>query len=179
MCKTTDLSIIILNYNGQYWLERALRSIEKNYLPFTIYRVSVTVVDNASTDHSVDFLKTIDWVRLIEADHNGGYAYGNNLALRENTSKYVLLLNNDTEFTKYTSNLDLLVEYMDKHPQTGIITPRVELANGHIDKACHRGEPKPWIALSYLTGLEKNFPKSRFFGSLSSRVQEHGQTTYR
>jgi glycosyltransferase involved in cell wall biosynthesis len=55
--KTFDLSIIILNYNGQFWLKKLLPSIKKNYLNETEKEVEVIVVDNKSTDNSVELLK--------------------------------------------------------------------------------------------------------------------------
>ena len=161
--KSIDLSIIVLNYNGQYWLEKLLVSLEKHYLPKTNYQVEIIVVDNASTDNSVRLIKKFEWIRLIESGQNGGYAFGNNIALKDNQARYVMLLNSDTEFSKENSNLDQLVEYMDTHLEAGIITPKVELTDGQPDRACHRGEPTPWAALTYFTGMEKLFPKSRLF----------------
>jgi len=161
--KSVDLSIIILNFNGLQWLEKLLPSLKDHYLSKTNFQVEIVVVDNASTDESVDFLKTFDWIRIIESEHNGGFAYGNNLALKNNRAKYVMLLNSDTEFTDEDSNLDRLIEYMDTHETVGIITPKVELTDGQPDRACHRGEPTPWAAFTYFMGLEKTFPKSTFF----------------
>jgi len=161
--KSNDLSIIVLNFNGQQWLEKLLPSLKINYLSKTTFQVEVVVVDNASTDPSISFLKTIDWIRLIESDRNGGFSFGNNLALKDNRAKYVMLLNSDTEFTEENSNLDILIEYMNKHETAGIITPKVELTNGQPDRACHRGEPTLWAAFTYFMGLEKLFPKSRLF----------------
>jgi GT2 family glycosyltransferase len=159
-----DLSIIILNYNGQSWLEKLLPSLRTQFLAKTRLEVEVVVVDNASTDSSIDWLKTLSWIRLIRSDHNGGFASGNNLALRESTARYQMLLNSDTEFTSETSNLDLLVDYMDQHPDAGVITPNLLLDNGKQDPACHRGEPTPFASLTYFLRLEKYFPGSKWFG---------------
>jgi len=159
--KGIDLSILILNFNGLKWLEILLPSLKEKYLSHTKYRVEVVVVDNASTDESVSYLKTQD-VRIIESGKNGGYAFGNNLALKDIQARYVMLLNSDTEFSD-RSNLDSLIDYMDMHEQAGIITPLVELTKGTPDRACHRGEPTLWAAFTYFMGLEKLFPKSRLF----------------
>jgi len=159
--KSIDLSIIILNFNGLKWLEKLLPSLKEKYLSHTKYQVEVVVVDNASTDESIIYLKTQN-IQFIESGKNGGYAFGNNLALKNNPARYVMLLNSDTEFSE-KSNLDTLIEYMDTHEQVGIITPRVELTNGQSDRACHRGEPTLWAAFTYFIGLEKLFPKSRLF----------------
>ena len=159
-----DLSIIILNYNGKAWLEKLLPSLQSNWLNQTKFETEVVVVDNASTDESVAFIEKQTGVRLICSDRNGGFAYGNNLAVRNNPSRYVMLLNSDTEFLPSGSNLDLLIDYMDAEPTAGIITPLLRLDSGLPDPACHRGETTPWAAFTYFSGLERMFPRSRKFG---------------
>ena len=54
-----DLSIIILNYNGQFWLKKLLPTLKKNYLKETQYKVEIIVVDNDSSDNSVELVKKI------------------------------------------------------------------------------------------------------------------------
>lgn len=159
-----DLSIIILNYNGKAWLEKLLPSLRSNWLDQTRLETEVVVVDNASTDDSVAYLETLSGIRLICSNKNGGFAYGNNLAIRNNPSRYLMLLNSDTEFLPSVSNLDVLVDYMGATPSAGIITPLLLLDSGKPDPACHRGEPTPWAAFTYFSGLERLFPKSRWFG---------------
>jgi GT2 family glycosyltransferase len=84
MAKKLDLSIIILNYNGLFWLKKLLPTIDKFYLKKTKYRVEVIVVDNDSQDDSVQILKkNFTWVKVIESGQNGGFAFGNNVALRQ------------------------------------------------------------------------------------------------
>jgi len=159
-----DLSIIILNYNGKVWLEKLLPSLQSNWLNQTKFETEVVVVDNASTDDSMAFIENQNGIRLICSDRNGGFAFGNNLAIRNNTARYLMLLNSDAEFLPSASNLDVLMKYMDETPSAGIITPMLLLDNGKIDPACHRGEPTPWAAFTYFSGLERLFPKSRWFG---------------
>ncbi|MFH1958813.1 MAG: glycosyltransferase family 2 protein [Patescibacteria group bacterium] len=162
--KKTDLTLIILNYNTQFWLKKTLETLKEFYLDNTKYNIKIIVVDNGSVDDSVKMVKkNIKWAELIEAGENLGFAGGNNLALEKVKSKYAMLLNSDLEF-KPESNLDILIEYMDKHPEVGIITPKIEFINGEIDPACHRGEPTLWASFTYFTKLERLFPKSQFFG---------------
>ena len=163
MAKKLDLSIIILNYNGLFWLKKLLPTIDKFYLKKTKYRVEVIVVDNDSQDDSVQFLKkNFTWVKVIESGQNGGFAFGNNVALRQTQARYVMLLNSDTEFIADKSNLDILIDYLDKHKKVAVLGPRLTLSNGRLDPASHRGEPHPWAAFTYFVGLEKLFPRSKF-----------------
>lgn len=159
-----DLSIIILNYNGKAWLEKLLPSLQQSWLEHTRFETEVVVVDNASTDDSAAFVEQQSGVRLICSDRNGGFAFGNNLALRNNPARYVMLLNSDTEFLPQGSNLDIMIDFMDAEPQVGIVTPALRMDSGLTDPACHRGEPTPWAAFTYFSGLEKLFPRNRRFG---------------
>jgi GT2 family glycosyltransferase len=158
-----DLSIIIVNYNGKTWLSKLLPGLSTYYLQKTKYNVEVIVVDNGSADDSVHFINSFDWIKLIESGQNNGYAYGNNIALKNNEARYIMLLNSDTEFLVTDSDLDQLIDYLDQNATTGVISPRIELSDGHLDQACHRGEPTPWAAFTYFVGLEKLFPKIRIF----------------
>lgn len=157
---TKDLTLIYLNYNTPDWTSLALSSLQTHYLKKTKLKVEVIVVDNASTDGSADLIEQqFSWVKLIRAEENGGFAVGNNLALKQITSRYVMLINSDVEATKDT-NLDELVYYMDAHPEVSVVTPKLTLASGKLDPASHRGEPTPWASLTYFSGLAKLFPSS-------------------
>jgi GT2 family glycosyltransferase len=73
----------------------------------------------------------------------------------------VLLLNSDTEVSENAIQSMLL--FLKKHPKAGVATCRLELTDGGIDPASHRGFPDPWAAFTYIVGLESLFPKSRLF----------------
>lgn len=163
MAKKADLNIIVLSYNTQFWLKKTLQSVKDFYLKKTKYQVEVTVVDNDSNDGSPEMVaKEFRWVKLIKSGGNVGFAAGNNIALKQSTARYSMLLNSDTEFHP-GSNLDILIDYLDEHKNVGMITPRIEMPNGNLDPACHRGEPTPWASITYFMGLEKLFPKSPLF----------------
>lgn len=153
------VSVIILSYNTRDLLDQCLQSV----LIDSKVSYEVVVVDNNSADDSVKLIKTkYPQVKLYALDVNKGFAGGNNVAIREAKSDYVMLLNSDTVFEGDV--LTPLVSYMDSHPQAGAITPRIELPDGSLDIACHRGMPTPWNSLAYFSGLEKLFPKTRTFG---------------
>ncbi len=160
-----DLEIIILTYNSQFWLKKALTTLKEHVLRSSKYTIMVTVVDNDSDDESVQMVhQEFKWVNLIEQTENVGFAAGNNVALKKTTARYAMLVNSDIEFTD-ASDLDILIKYMDDNTEVGIITPRVEFTDGTLDPACHRGEPTPWVMATYVMGLENIFPTSKLFGS--------------
>ena len=91
------VSIIILNRNGL----NNLKCLFKDFDAKTNYsNYEIIVVDNASTDESVNYLKSLDLpIRIIENDVNVSFSRGNNDAAKIANGEYLLLLNNDIEPT--------------------------------------------------------------------------------
>jgi GT2 family glycosyltransferase len=163
--KKFTLDIVILSYNGSFWLKKTLTSLTQFYLKKTQHKVKVWLVDNASTDDSVAMVKeNFSFVKIIVSAKNIGFAAGNNLALKKITSDYIMLLNPDTELDQH-SQIDLLLAYLDAHKDVGMIGPKLLLTDGRLDMASHRGEPTLWASFCYLFGLEKLFPRVRLFNS--------------
>lgn len=158
MATVADLEIIILTYNSQFWLKKALTTLKEQYLDKTKLEVRVTVVDNCSQDDTVSIVEhTFPWVKLIAVAENKGFAAGNNIALAQSKARYRMLLNSDVECT-VDSQFDKLIQFMEANPKVGVITPKVVFSGGRIDPACHRGEPTLWASFTYFTRLEQLFP---------------------
>ena len=88
------VSIVILNWNGRKYLERFLPSVCKS----TYDHWELVVIDNASTDDSIEFLKeNYPAVRIIVNKENAGFAGGYNSGLAAVESEYYVLLNSDVE----------------------------------------------------------------------------------
>lgn len=168
-----DLSIIIVNYRTPDLLRDCLTSV---YASEGTFSFEVYVVDNCSQDESCQMVELeFPQVKLIASPVNGGYSYANNLALRalgfanpgetsaplEALPRYVLLLNADTKLPP--TALGEVLAYMDAHPDTGIVGPRLVRADGSLDKACRRSFPSPMISFYHLVGLSRLFPKSKHF----------------
>ncbi|HYD35490.1 MAG TPA: glycosyltransferase family 2 protein [Vitreimonas sp.] len=172
MAQPYDLTIIILSYNSQFWLKKTLDTLKAFYLRRSKLQIKVVVVDNHSSDESVAMVqKQFKWVELKELEDNFGFAKGNNQALAEVNSRYVMLLNSDVESTTETK-LDQLIAYMDENPKVGVVTPKVQLNDGSLDWASHRGEPSLWASFTYFVGLEKIFPTSAVFGQYHQAYQD-------
>jgi GT2 family glycosyltransferase len=158
------LEIIIVNYNSLFYIEKTLFSLYKYYIPYSKYNIFVTIVDNASTDNSVEILrKNYPQISLIKSSKNLGFSAGNNLVLKKSTADYIMLLNSDTELTEKSKNIDTLVDMLEADNKIGIITPKILLTNGKLDMACHRGEPSLLDCFFYFFGFEKFFPKIKIF----------------
>jgi len=113
--KRPAVSVIVLNWNGIRYTEKCIKCLKKqSYKDFEI-----VVVDNGSTrDNSVEVLKKISGIKLVLNKKNYGFAGGNNIGVRASSStKYVALINNDTEFPK--DWLKELVKAMERYPELG------------------------------------------------------------
>lgn len=154
----TKLTIVILSYNVKDLLHKCLTTVKS---------WPTIVVDNASSDGSAEMVKDkFLKVKLLQTGKNLGFAAGNNFAIPQIRSEYVLFLNPDTEVVGKA--IESCLEFLEVHPDFGAATCKVELANGQIDYSCHRGLPTPWNSLCYFLGLAKAFPKSRFFAGYTA-----------
>jgi GT2 family glycosyltransferase len=131
------------------------------------------VVDNCSSDGSAAMARAeFPWARVIENEVNGGYAYANNIGLRDvgyaqgatlgQIPRYALLLNPDTILP--ADALERMIAFMDANPDVGVAGPKLVRRDGSLDKACRRSFPTPEVSFYRLTGLSALFPRSRRFG---------------
>ncbi|MBX7045681.1 MAG: glycosyltransferase [Ignavibacteria bacterium] len=156
-----DISIIIVNYNVRDLLDNCISSIYK--AASDKYSVEIFVVDNNSIDKSADLVKEkYPNVIVIENDKNIGFSKANNIALKEASGKYILILNPDTVLEE--STFDKMISFMAKNENTGAVTSKLILTNGKLDSACRRSFPTPSVAIPRMLGLSKLFPKSKAFG---------------
>ena len=132
--KTKDLTVSIVGYNSLNFLKECLGSISKNP-PSLNYEI--IVVDNASTDGTVDFLKNnYPEIKLILNTTNIGFAAANNQAIKNSDSRYIILMNSDCEV--YEKSLDNLVEFMDSNSDAGIAGPKIINSDGTVQMSCRR-----------------------------------------
>ena len=113
------------------------------------------MVDSGSRDGTPDVVRReFPDVRLIALDENVGFGAGNNLALRETTAEYVLVLNPDTVLCKDT--LETLLRLMDANPRIGIAGCRLVQEDGSLDHAARRSFPTPASALGHFLRIGRS-----------------------
>lgn len=152
-----DLSVIIVNYNVKYFLEQALLSIKRAGKGMSI---EIIIIDNASQDGSVEYLRdNYPEIKVIANQDNLGFGRANNQGLKLARGKYLLVINPDTVLGEDT--LQVLMDYLEIHPDIGAIGPKVLDKEGRFELACRRGFPTPVAAFSKITGLAAVFPRSR------------------
>ncbi len=173
-----DLSIIIVNYRTYQLTKQTIESVISKTHPFSY---NIYVVDNASADGSLeklqkDFHHEVDdgSLEFIANPENKGFSHANNLAIKESSSKYVLLLNSDTQIQG--DCLEKCLDYMAGDEEIGALGCKILLPDGDLDKACRRSFPTVNVSFYRMTGLSKLFPKNKRFGRYNLTYLDENQT---
>ena len=153
------LSVVIVNYNVEYFLEQCLHSVHRAMQGI---EGEVFVVDNNSVDGSLKMLaQKFPEVKVIANKDNVGFAKANNQAIRISTGEYVLLLNPDTVVEDDT--FAKCIAFMDSHPDAGGLGVKMVDGKGQFLPESKRGLPTPSTAFYKMFGLCKLFPHSKRF----------------
>lgn len=104
------VSITILNHNGLSYLKRTIDSILKIDYP----NYEIIVVDNGSTDNSVEYIESLGSVRLVRNNINLGFSQGKNIAISQARGEYILSIDNDILIADHQILKKLLKIYSDK-----------------------------------------------------------------
>jgi GT2 family glycosyltransferase len=128
------LSAIIVSYNTRAMTLECLRALEADLagIPSEIW-----VVDNASSDGSAEAIRReLPGVKVVESKVNAGFGAANNVAMRQATGRYFLLLNSDA-FPR-PGAIPTLIEYLESHPCAAIAGPRLLNADGSLQVSCFK-----------------------------------------
>lgn len=126
-----DLSIIIVNWNTKKLLEESVSSIFKYTKNLNF---EVIVYDNGSADGSVQMLtEKFPEVVRIESKNNDGFVVGNTEGYSKSRGKYILLLNSDAYLV--SDELGKMVDVLEQDESIGVLGPRLEYANGKLQKS--------------------------------------------
>ena len=166
-----DLAIIILTYNTKSVTIYCIKSIIKANLKL---KYQIIVVDNASTDGSIDKIKkSFKDVEVIKNDENVGFAAGNNVALRKyfKKAKYCLLLNSDTLVK--TGSIEKLIDVAQNY-NFGIVSSKLISPDGSFQS---NGGALPNLLTNFIwiSGLDDIFAPIIHLSS----YQERSSSFYR
>lgn len=153
--KVVDLSLLIVTWNSERWIDRCLRSI-----PAACEGLSyeVLVYDNASQDNTLAQIN--GHARVIRSQKNDGFATGTNTTYRESHGRYVFLLNPDCELAPRA--LTLLYEFLESHPNIAAAVPLLEDESGDSQREFQlRRLPTLRTLASEVLMFDKVFPKNR------------------
>jgi len=162
------IAVVIVNYRTAGLVQECLRSLWR--LRAGDATLTVTVVDNCSGDGSLQQLRTFlrsesgPWpVRLVGSAINGGFAHGNNVALRNcigpgrtSAPDLVWLLNPDT--CVRATDLQPVLDFLAQHPRAGIVGNRIVDRDGRVQTSAFRrhtwlSELDSALSMGFVTAL--------------------------
>jgi N-acetylglucosaminyl-diphospho-decaprenol L-rhamnosyltransferase len=158
------LSVVIISYNVKFFLEQCLcslkKAIEGSHL--TDGHTEVFIVDNASSDGSLEFLIPLfPSFHFISNNENMGFAKANNQAASQCMGEYVLFLNPDTILAE--DSLELCLSLFKSVPDAGAVGLHMIDGAGNYLKESKRGFPTPRASFFKIIGLASLLPRSKFF----------------
>lgn len=107
--KYPKISVVMLNYNGLAYLKKTIAPILKlNYSNYEFI-----IVDNGSTDESIEFINSFKNIKLIENGENLGYSKGKNIGIEKSTGEYLLVIDNDIIIKDFNFISELIKLYND------------------------------------------------------------------
>jgi GT2 family glycosyltransferase len=159
-----DVGVVVVTYDALQWIERCLESVRG---------VETVVVDNGSTDGTVELVRErFPEAVLLERD-NRGLAAGWNAGLAAASStRYYLLLNADAWLVG--DALARLVAFADEHPRAAVVGPRLSNPDGSLQRSV-RGFPTAWRLATEYFFLRKLAPRSRLLNALYAGGFDHDE----
>ncbi len=131
------ISVIIVNYNGEKYLPNCINSL----LNQTLKDFEIVIVDNGSTDSSLNYLKQLEnkKVKAVFLEENLGFGAGNNIGFKHCSGEYIVLLNNDTVVKE--DFLENVIKPFKLSKEIGMVAPlilfkfnpdTIDKAGGHL-----------------------------------------------
>lgn len=146
--------VIIVNYNSDHWLKQCILSLLASDYPLQIY-----IVDNASTDHSLNQCRPLvsghDNLHLIVNRSNLGFAKANNLVLESIEADFYVLINPDCMVNRQT--ISHVVGMMQQDHQVGLAGVSILNEDGSPQQTSKRKFPTPENSFVRMLGLSKWF----------------------
>lgn len=151
-----DVAIVIVSYNSAEFIGECLESVFAQRDHVT---QQVIVVDNASKDNTVEFIRErFPEVELLGPGKNLGFAKGVNYGAAHADAEFVLLLNPDTVILNHA--VDVIVDFARKHPGHGLYGGRTLKPDGSLEPSSCWGEPTLWSMAMFGLGLSTLAPKN-------------------
>jgi len=158
-------AVVILNYNGKAFLEQFLPSVCSNCPSGSVF-----IIDNHSTDNSINFLEcNYPQIEIIRLPANFGFAGGYNQGLAQIEAENFALINSDVELT--TNWLSPLEQILDSNPNVAAVQPKI-LDFNNKSKFEYAG-----AAGGFLDVLGYPFCRGRIFDEVETDQKQYDQTS--
>ena len=154
------VTVVVVSYNGDDWLDRCLGALLVDARPRASFEV--LVVDNGSDAPTRAVLER--WstqLRVHYSDQNLGFGRACNLAVSLSSAPAIVLLNPDAVVRP--GCIDALVDALDRHPGAGIVGGRTVRPDGALEPSSCWGRPTLWSLLCFATGLSSALRGSTIF----------------
>jgi N-acetylglucosaminyl-diphospho-decaprenol L-rhamnosyltransferase len=159
----SDVSVVVVTYNSAPWIERCLESVQG---------YETIVVDNGSTDGTVEIVKgRFPQAHLIEQE-NVGMGGGNNAGMRLASGRYFLLLNADAWVLG--DGVEQLAHFADQHPDVAVVGPKLLNEDGSLQRSV-RAFPTLWRLSTEYLFLRKLAPRSRALNAFYEGGFDHDE----
>lgn len=153
----TKVTVSIVNWNTSQELQACIVTLLSQQDVYT----EIVVVDNASTDDSLEMLRSrFPDIKVIANETNNGFGKAHNQAIKISDGDYHLILNPDTQLSE-PFILKKMAEYMTANPDIGILGPKILNSDGSLQYSARRF-PSMIAGMFRNTVLDKLFPKNRF-----------------
>jgi len=159
----TDVSVVVVSYNGLPWLERALDSVRGH---------ETVLVDHGSSDGTVQFVRDRYPDVAVVEEENRGLAFGWNTGVERTSGRYVLLLNSDAWLDD--GALDALVAFADAQPRAAVVGPRLRYPDGRLQRSV-RGFPTLWRIATEFFYIRKLAPHTRVLNAFYAGGFDHAE----
>jgi N-acetylglucosaminyl-diphospho-decaprenol L-rhamnosyltransferase len=126
---TPSVDVVIVSYNSRDTLRECVEPLAG------VPGVSVTVVDNQSTDRSLESIADLP-VRAIPSGRNGGFGFGCNLGSAAGDAPFVLFLNPDARIA--ARDVERLVHVLEAEPDVAVAGPRIVDVDGSLFHSMRR-----------------------------------------
>jgi GT2 family glycosyltransferase len=153
-----DLSVLIVTFNSRDHIAACLRSLEA---PLTGLAHEVLVIDNASSDGTVDVVRSASpGARIVELPENRGFAAGVNAGLAASSGEFVLWLNPDSRYV--SGSPGDVIDWMRAHADVGIVGGRILDPDGSVQRSARVFPSYGAVLGARYSLLTKLFPKNPF-----------------
>lgn len=163
------IAVVILNYNGSTYLQQFLPLLTEKSPSTSRYQVEIYVIDNASTDSSLEILKNFPLVKVIALPHNKGYAGGYNEGLKHVEADIYAIVNSDIEVTE--NWIEPCYDFLLSQPSAAACQPKI-LGYHNRNVFEYAGG-----AGGYLDWMGYPFCRGRLFDTLEEDKGQYDTTT--
>jgi GT2 family glycosyltransferase len=148
------LSVISVTWNVEELIAKQISSVFAGCNNISCEEI---VIDNGSTDKTVEIVRSYPEVHLIANKTNDGFSAANNQGLAAAKGEFLLFLNPDMQVEE--GSLDVIVQWMKDHPDVGIVSPKLLDEHGNVNReAGPRRLPRVWEQLAIILKLPHVFP---------------------